>query len=84
MKFVHLQLLLLSESWKELFLLHLAQWSIPLDLPALLGSPKAQDRFPKDPMILQDIKNIQVRHQYNVMRFNTSYLCGCQIICIST
>ncbi|CAG7785389.1 unnamed protein product, partial [Allacma fusca] len=53
------QLLLLSESWKELFLLHLAQWSVPLDLPALLGTPKAQERFPKDPLVLQDIKAIQ-------------------------
>ncbi|CAH1184281.1 unnamed protein product, partial [Phyllotreta striolata] len=28
----HDQLLLLQESWKELFLLHLAQWSVPWDL----------------------------------------------------
>jgi hypothetical protein len=39
----------------------LAQWSIPLDLPSLLGSPKAHERFPKDPIVLQDIKAIQVR-----------------------
>ena len=61
MRIFRVQLLLLSESWKELFLLHLAQWSVPLDLPALLGTPKAQERFPKDPLVLQDIKAIQVR-----------------------
>ncbi|OXA56108.1 Nuclear receptor subfamily 2 group E member 1 [Folsomia candida] len=71
------QLLLLSESWKELFLLHLAQWSIPLDLPALLGSPKAQDRFPKDPMILQDIKNIQeIMGRFRQLSPDVSE-CGC-------
>lgn len=58
--YVLLQLLLLSESWKELFLLHLAQWSIPLDISAILNAPKAQDKLPKDPLVLQDVKAIQV------------------------
>lgn len=42
------QLLLLQESWKELFLLHLAQWSIPWDLSPLLNSEKARERLPAD------------------------------------
>ncbi|XP_050436472.1 protein dissatisfaction [Adelges cooleyi] len=44
----HDQLLLLQESWKELFLLHLAQWSIPWDLSPLLNSEKARERLPAD------------------------------------
>ncbi|XP_050534131.1 protein dissatisfaction-like [Daktulosphaira vitifoliae] len=44
----HDQLLLLQESWKELFLLHLAQWSIPWDLSPLLNSEKARERLPVD------------------------------------
>ncbi|KAG8225436.1 hypothetical protein J437_LFUL004436 [Ladona fulva] len=42
------QLLLLQESWKELFLLHLAQWSIPWDLSELLGGVEARGRLPRD------------------------------------
>ena len=38
------QSLLLEESWKDLFLLHLAQWSLSLDLMQLLTGPKAQSR----------------------------------------
>ena len=32
------QLLLLQESWKDLFLLHLSQWAVPWDLSHLLNS----------------------------------------------
>ncbi|BES87932.1 HOLI [Nesidiocoris tenuis] len=54
------QLLLLQDSWKELFLLHLAQWSIPWDLGPLLGGPKARERLPQDdPLVLQEINTIQ-------------------------
>ncbi|KAJ8869282.1 hypothetical protein PR048_030854 [Dryococelus australis] len=57
------QLLLLQESWKELFLLHLAQWSIPWDLSALFGCSKARDRLPQDDVTNYEIKTIQVtRH----------------------
>lgn len=56
----HDQLLLLQESWKELFLLHLAQWSIPWDLSALLGCPQARDRLPPDLHTATEIKTIQV------------------------
>ncbi|XP_063237886.1 protein dissatisfaction-like [Bacillus rossius redtenbacheri] len=53
------QLLLLQESWKELFLLHLAQWSIPWDLSSLLGCSKARDRLPHDDLTNYEIKTIQ-------------------------
>lgn len=56
----HDQLLLLQESWKELFLLHLAQWSVPWDLSALLGCPQARDRLPADIHTATEIKTIQV------------------------
>jgi nuclear receptor subfamily 2 group A len=55
-----LQLLLLQESWKELFLLHLAQWSIPWDLSALFGCSKARDRLPQDDITNNEIKTMQV------------------------
>jgi len=57
---IELQLLLLQESWKELFLLHLAQWSIPWDLSALFGCSKARDRLPQDDITNNEIKTIQV------------------------
>lgn len=56
----HDQLLLLQESWKELFLLHLAQWSVPWDLSALLGCPQARERLPADLHTATEIKTIQV------------------------
>ncbi|MPC57045.1 Nuclear receptor subfamily 2 group E member 1 [Portunus trituberculatus] len=38
------QCVLVEESWKELFLVHLAQWYLPLDLSGLLQSPAAHSR----------------------------------------
>ncbi|XP_025417566.1 nuclear receptor subfamily 2 group E member 1 isoform X2 [Sipha flava] len=56
----HDQLLLLQESWKELFLLHLAQWSIPWDLSPLLNSEKARERLPADDIkVNNEMKIIQ-------------------------
>jgi hypothetical protein len=57
---IEFQLLLLQESWKELFLLHLAQWSIPWDLSSLFGCSKARDRLPQDDITNNEIKTIQV------------------------
>lgn len=70
------QLLLLQESWKELFLLHLAQWSVPWDLSALLGCSQARERLPNDVHTATEIKTIQVRsykpinltHNYSIYR----------------
>ncbi|XP_050303171.1 protein dissatisfaction isoform X2 [Anthonomus grandis grandis] len=53
------QLLLLQESWKELFLLHLAQWSVPWDLSVLLGCSQARERLPNDIHTATEIKTIQ-------------------------
>ncbi|XP_066153042.1 protein dissatisfaction [Euwallacea fornicatus] len=53
------QLLLLQESWKELFLLHLAQWSVPWDLSAVLGCSQARERLPNDVHTATEIKTIQ-------------------------
>uniref|UniRef100_A0A182F226 Uncharacterized protein n=1 Tax=Anopheles albimanus TaxID=7167 RepID=A0A182F226_ANOAL len=36
-----------QESWKELFLLNFAQWSVPWDLGGLLDSPHVRDRLPQ-------------------------------------
>lgn len=69
----HDQLLLLQESWKELFLLHLAQWSIPWDLSALLGCPQARDRLPPDLHTATEIKTIQVCTYYQQF-YNTGTL----------
>ncbi|KAG5875528.1 Nuclear receptor subfamily 2 group E member 1, partial [Gonioctena quinquepunctata] len=55
----HDQLLLLQESWKELFLLHLAQWSVPWDLSTLLGCSQARERLPADIHTATEIKTIQ-------------------------
>ncbi|KAK4881257.1 hypothetical protein RN001_004576 [Aquatica leii] len=55
----HDQLLLLQESWKDLFLLHLAQWSVPWDLSALLSCPQARERLPSDLHTAMEIKTIQ-------------------------
>lgn len=53
-------MLLLQESWKELFLLHLAQWSIPWDLSPLFNSGKARERLPPDdPVVCNEVKTIQ-------------------------
>ncbi|XP_067206535.1 protein dissatisfaction isoform X7 [Linepithema humile] len=42
------QLLLLERSWTQLFLLHLAQWSISWDITALLEDEQVRGRLPSD------------------------------------
>ncbi|XP_059609432.1 protein dissatisfaction isoform X2 [Phlebotomus argentipes] len=53
------QQLLLQESWKELFLLNLAQWGVPFDLGVLLDSPHVRDRVPQDATTLTEMKTMQ-------------------------
>ncbi|XP_055597206.1 protein dissatisfaction-like isoform X2 [Uranotaenia lowii] len=53
------QHLLLQESWKELFLLNFAQWSVPWDLSGLLESPPVRDRLPLDPATQMEMKTMQ-------------------------
>jgi len=42
------QLLLLERSWTQLFLLHLAQWSVSWDITALLEDEQVRSRLPMD------------------------------------
>ncbi|EDV57919.1 photoreceptor-specific nuclear receptor [Drosophila erecta] len=53
------QHLLLQESWKELFLLNLAQWTIPLDLTPILESPLIRERVLQDEATQTEMKTIQ-------------------------
>ncbi|CAD6996748.1 unnamed protein product [Ceratitis capitata] len=53
------QELLLQESWKELFLLNLAQWTIPLDLTPILESPLIKERVLQDEATQVEMKTIQ-------------------------
>ncbi|KAM7351054.1 nuclear receptor dissatisfaction [Cochliomyia hominivorax] len=53
------QILLLQESWKELFLLNLAQWITPLDLAPIFDSPMIKERLPQDEITETEIKTIQ-------------------------
>lgn len=55
------QLVLLRAAWKDLFLLHLAQWSAPWDLSPLLAAPAARARLPPDPLADLELNTLQVR-----------------------
>ncbi|GBP47772.1 Photoreceptor-specific nuclear receptor [Eumeta japonica] len=55
----HDQALLLRAGWKELFLLHLAQWSAPWDLAPLLSAPAARARLPPDPLADLELNTLQ-------------------------
>lgn len=48
-----------QESWKELFLLNLAQWTIPLDLTPILESPLIKERVLQDEATQVEMKTIQ-------------------------
>lgn len=54
------QLVLLRAAWKDLFLLHLAQWSAPWDLAPLLAAPAARSRLPPDPLADLELNTLQV------------------------
>lgn len=54
------QLVLLRAAWKDLFLLHLAQWSAPWDLAPMLGAPAARSRLPPDPLADLELNTLQV------------------------
>lgn len=49
----------MQESWKELFLLNLAQWSVPFDLGAVLDSQQVRERIPNDALAASEMKTIQ-------------------------
>lgn len=48
-----------QESWKELFLLNFAQWSVPFDLGALFDSVQVRERIPNDALTASEMKTIQ-------------------------
>ena len=72
------QLLLLQESWKDLFLLHLSQWAIPWDLGALFSSRQSQlqlsatSPLPDDKITDMEIKTMQVLFRYVAFGVNRS------------
>ncbi|XP_071529436.1 protein dissatisfaction [Panulirus ornatus] len=71
------QCVLVEESWKELFLVHLAQWYLPLDLSALLQSPAAHSRLGSDERTALEVATIQdvLRRFRHLSPDNTE--CGC-------
>ncbi|XP_069164432.1 protein dissatisfaction isoform X1 [Procambarus clarkii] len=71
------QCVLVEESWKELFLVHLAQWYLPLDLSALLQSPAAHSRLGSDERTALELATIQdvLRRFRHLSPDNTE--CGC-------
>ena len=54
------QLVLLRAAWKDLFVLHLAQWSAPWDLAPLLAAPAARARLPPEPLADLELNTLQV------------------------
>ena len=74
-----MQLLLLQESWKDLFILHLSQWAIPWDLSDLLTNRQTQLRkegniLPsEDEIIDMEIKSMQVS------TFIYTWVCLCHV-----
>lgn len=75
-----MQIILLEESWRDLFLLSLAQWEIPLDVHHILECANvSKDNLPSDKMaaVLSDIRYIRDL----IMRFRempvdrTEYAC---------
>ena len=61
------QLLLLQESWKDLFLLHLSQWAVPWDLSNLLNTRQTNLRNNghilsiEEEVVDMEIKTMQVK-----------------------
>lgn len=53
------QLVLLQQTWTQLFLLHLAQWSVSWDITALLDDEQVRRRLP-DESSRQELITIQV------------------------
>lgn len=83
------QQLLLQESWKELFLLYLAQWSSPWDLGALMNQRLARHHAGRpadnDLLIATEVKTIQVLSNNHDMQFKiitkmVCSICGSPII----
>ena len=54
------QINLVEETWKDLFLLHLTQWAVSMDLPAILAGPKPQAVLSHDDAAPKDLHYLQV------------------------
>ncbi|XP_018026955.2 protein dissatisfaction-like [Hyalella azteca] len=71
------QCTLVEASWKELFLVHLAQWYLPVDLAPLLTSPAASLRVPQDVRTASEVATIQdVLRRFRHLSPDTTE-CGC-------
>ncbi|TRY77397.1 hypothetical protein TCAL_00146, partial [Tigriopus californicus] len=78
------QMLLLQESWKDLFLLHLSQWAIPWDLGHLLSSRQSQLVLSTDSPFMSDdhLVDMEIKTMQEIMcRFRQispdGTECGC-------
>lgn len=65
------QQLLLQESWKELFLLNFAQWSVPWDLGTLFDSPQVRERIPDDMIGVKNLFNWKGKICYSFVWFQS-------------
>lgn len=77
------QLLLLQESWKDLFLLHFSQWSIPWDLGSVLSARQSQLQLSSSSLLSDDkITEMEIKTMMEIMvRFRQlspdGTECGC-------
>ncbi|XP_063990191.1 protein dissatisfaction-like [Diachasmimorpha longicaudata] len=53
------RLVLLQQTWTQLFLLHLAQWSVSWDISGLLDDEQVRRRLPPEEASLQELHTIQ-------------------------
>ncbi|XP_044008025.1 protein dissatisfaction-like isoform X2 [Aphidius gifuensis] len=53
------RLVLLQQTWTQLFLLHLAQWSVSWDISGLLDDEQVRRRLPPDDASRQELHTIQ-------------------------
>ena len=60
------QRLLLEESWTQLFLLHLAQWSMSWDITGLLDDEHVRTRLP-DNASREELVTIQVNEKLYII-----------------
>lgn len=62
------QLLLLQESWKDLFLLHLSQWAVPWDLSHLLNGRQSSLRANGHiPAVEEEVFDMEVKTMQEIM-----------------
>lgn len=67
------QLLLLQQTWTQLFLLHLAQWAITRDISGLLEDDQVRRRLPPEQSYRDEIVTIQVTSLCSPIAFNFNF-----------